>query len=76
MLYSCMTIAIGALFGLALLWTYRIGLKDGLRVKDTGRVESLDSAKDTPVKPPDNRLDKILNNIDSYNGTPSGQKEV
>ena len=75
MLFSCIAVAIGIIYGLMLLWAYRIGLKDGLGVKETGEVVSMEP-RQIAGKPPDARLDKILDNIDSYNGTPAGQKEV
>lgn len=75
MLYSVVTAALGILYGLMLLWAYRIGLKDGLQVKDTGKIEPMEPEEKAPAKQ-DERFDRILDNIDAYNGTPSGQKEV
>lgn len=75
MLYGCLTVAIGIIYGLLLLWAYRMGLKDGLQVKDTGKIESMEPEEKAPTKQ-DERFDRILDNIDAYNGTPSGQKEV
>lgn len=75
MLFSVAAVVCGVCFGLALLAAYRKGLRDGADLRRTGAVPPWFEKPEEPAKP-DPRLDKILDNIDSYNGTPLGQKEV
>ena len=63
---------------IAVLSAYRQGIKDGMRMKD-GK-EPVDIIKKPVTKPKESkeikRLNAILANIDSYDGTAAGQKEV
>jgi hypothetical protein len=57
---------------LLVFFSYRQGLKDGRAVKEEKPLE--------PVKPKINdemkRMNTIIDNINNYNGGPSGQREV
>lgn len=59
------------------LWAYRQGLKDNIRI-DKG--EDLKPIVKPHSKPKQNkqvdRISALLNNIDSYDGSKKGQKEI
>ncbi|MGI6168814.1 MAG: hypothetical protein ACOYI4_03730 [Christensenellales bacterium] len=62
----------------AVLLAYRLGLKDGMRAIDG---KEPDVAVRMPRKKPSIpeeivRFGAILDNIENYNGTPTGQKKV
>ena len=60
------------------VWAYRQGIKDGMRAKDGNAPAEI--IKKPGVKPIESneikRLNAILANIDAYDGTAAGQKEV
>lgn len=72
MTYIVLALTVGALVFLA----YRQGLKDGIR-KDKGEVLEPIAPSLPKSKPKqDARLATLLHNINVYDGTAKGQKEV
>lgn len=71
-----------------LVWVYRKGLQDGLKIsnlKDKPEPAAVERAFNGPKKPapPDPRIveeqrkrDILLANLDAYDGTERGQKDV
>lgn len=64
-----MEVMIGMAAALLAVGLYRLGLRDGSRL---GRGEALDA----PEKQEEPRWQRVLQNINAYNGTPKGQREV
>lgn len=65
-------------WGAGLALCYRLGLRDGLRAgrgKAPEVILSPQAKADKPT-PEQRRYDAILANIDAYDGTANGQKEV
>jgi len=69
-------------FGVAwsgvLLITYRMGIIDGRHSRKSGEIKPLISPKKKKymASKEQERINAVLENIDSYNGTPEGQKEI
>jgi len=59
-------------------FSYRQGLKDGRAVKEEKKLEPVINlpSKKPEISRETKRLNTILDNINSYNGSPSGQKAV
>ena len=77
-----MEIAIGTLIGLILfiipMWSYRLGLKDGLKIKEGKPIEQIKKPFKMPFKEPkkeDDLMMQGLQNIFSYDGTEQKVKE-
>ena len=72
-----MTILAAILGGLFLVAAYRIGLRDGMRLKSGREPEAIikERPKSRPTKE-DKRINAILSNIDAYDGTGKNQKEI
>lgn len=70
-------IVAGILMGIFLVLGYRKGLKDGMRLKEGKPIEAAPRKKKrkeyTEVDP---RTEAILKNIDSYDGTATGQHKI
>lgn len=68
----------GVAWGGVLLVTYRMGIMDGRRSgrgAESKPFISLKKKKHTATKEQE-RINAVLENIDNYNGTPEGQKEI
>ena len=65
-------------WGAGLALCYRLGLRDGLRAGrgEAPRLLPQRAAKAGPVPLEQQRYDAILANIDAYDGTARGQREV
>lgn len=72
------TIIAAGIYGLFLLAAYRKGLRDGLKISRGKEPEPviLSEKKRTEGTQLDARTEAILRNIDSYDGTNTGQKKV
>jgi hypothetical protein len=74
--------------GLLFLWAYRLGLKDGRAIKEDKPLTEIklpelpklkskkEKEQEEKAKKEIDRLGTIMSNIDNYNGTSIGQKEV
>jgi len=63
---------------LLVFFSYRQGLKDGRCVKEEKQLDSVINLprKKLEVSPEVKKLNTIMDNINNYNGSPAGQKEV
>ena len=71
-------LAAAAFYGVLTFWAYRRGIRDGMRIRDGKAPEAL--VRRPAAKPRESRelrrLGAILANVDAYDGTSAGQKEV
>ena len=75
MLFSFIsTVIIAITFSLAVVFSYRIGVIDGENIAEQNI--SLEKYKENLPEKKMDKYDIILENIDSYNGSSAGQKEV
>ena len=75
MLFSFIsTVIIAIAFSLAVVYSYRIGVIDGEIIAEQNI--SLEKYKENMPEKKMDKYDIILENIDSYNGSSAGQKEV
>lgn len=77
-LFEMSLLLLATAWGMGLALCYRLGLRDGLRAGqgEAPRLLSQGTAKTGPVPPEQKRYDAILANIDAYDGTARGQREV
>lgn len=68
----------GVAWGIVLLISYRMGIMDGRESRKNGEFKPiipLKKKKHSSSKEQE-RTNAVLENIDNYNGTPEGQKEI
>lgn len=78
MLFNFIVLFLSLLWGAGMVVCWRMGFRDGIAA---GKNEPLDriiypAAKREKTTPEQARLDNILANIDAYDGTERGQREV
>ena len=81
MLFECFGLMLlAAALGSMLVICYRQGLKDGRRVQEGKELEpvlQLTASGEEPDPDPESaRYDTLLKNIEAYDGTGAGQREV
>ena len=78
MLFDLIFAVLSLLWGMGMVLCWRLGLRDGMAAgkgKDLPTVIR-PTTKTDPFTPEQVRLDNILANIDAYDGTERGQREV
>ncbi len=78
MYYNLIFVAFSLLWGVGMVLCWRLGLRDGLAAGRGEEPKPLlrPAAKREKTTPEQARLDDILANIDAYDGTERGQREV
>ena len=79
-LFDIAVLAAALVWGAGLVWCYRLGLRDGLRAARGEAPVPVGTgggrAKAGQPTAEQKRYDAILANIDAYDGTEKGQREV
>ena len=77
-LFEMALLALATAWGAGLALCYRLGLRDGLRAArgEAPRLMPGGAAEAGPTPPEQQRYDAILANIDAYDGTAEGQRDV
>ena len=75
--FMTMILLFATALGICIVAAYRIGLRDGMRLKSGREPEAFikERPKGRPTKE-DKRINAILSNIDAYDGTGKNQKEI
>jgi hypothetical protein len=77
-LFDIAFVVLAILAPILCVWCYRAGLRDGRHLKEGKPLEPIRPLIDIqrPAAPTEDKYDIILDNINNYDGTSRGQKEV
>ena len=78
--YIILTALTGFIYSAAAIFVYRLGFNDGLEVKEEKKLKNpfIKNANKKTVEfsVEEQRINTLIENIDNYNGSGQGQKEV
>lgn len=73
--YIILTALTGFIYSAAAIFVYRLGFNDGLEVKEEKKLKNANK-KTVEFSVEEQRINTLIENIDNYNGSGQGQKEV
>lgn len=78
MLFNIVMICMIPTVGMLVFFSYRQGIKDGRAIKEDKEIKPIVvlPKKGIKLSPEIRRFNTMIDNINNYNGGPSGQREV